>query len=234
MNAIHLPEAPGARASRICGIWGLVGLILFFPAGVVLGIIAIVKSSKARSLARQAPGTYRDPGMAGLIMGILAIALVPVYLAFVGIVAAIAIPALLGQRARARDKAAISALYGAGADLVAEYDQAVTRGANPAETLQGMEARLRSLGASTRNPWNPALPAFTYEIRVVEGLDAEGVRELASSLEGEAGQGSFVLQFPRVGHPGEPEGQAGFLAGAVHTRSPLESSHIVVKVIPLD
>ncbi|MBP1628292.1 MAG: hypothetical protein H6Q00_2767, partial [Holophagaceae bacterium] len=32
-----LPEAPGAKASRHCGIWALVLVIIFFPASVVLG-----------------------------------------------------------------------------------------------------------------------------------------------------------------------------------------------------
>jgi prepilin-type N-terminal cleavage/methylation domain-containing protein len=44
-------------------------------------------------------------------------------LAIIGIISAIAIPALLSQRARARDKASIENMVGAVNDLVGQYDK---------------------------------------------------------------------------------------------------------------
>ena len=50
-------------------------------------------------------------------------------LAIIGIISAIAIPALLSQRARARDKASISNLDGRIGDLVGQWDRTSRRAA---------------------------------------------------------------------------------------------------------
>ena len=56
-----LPESPGAKGSRICGILSILLALTFvgFPAGLVLGIVALVKhtflkSSKGRLKAGSA------------------------------------------------------------------------------------------------------------------------------------------------------------------------------------
>jgi len=226
-----LPEAPGAKASRHCGIWALVLVIIFFPASVVLGIIAIVQNNKARTLARNAPQAYRQPSSAGMILGILSLVAIPAFLFFFGIVAAIAIPAFIGQRNRARDKAAISHLLTASGALVEQYERGAVQGKLSPELLQDMETRLRETGVPLQNPWNVAGPAFHYSIAVVNGLEEEGVKETAQSQADTLGQVTFIVQFPSW--PGEPK-QSGFLAGAVRTRMPLEGKQVATRVISLD
>jgi len=65
-----LPNAPGAEASLVCGIIGVV----FSCAGLILGIIAIRRSNKARRTIREHPHTYGGDGVAtaGLVLGIIA------------------------------------------------------------------------------------------------------------------------------------------------------------------
>lgn len=103
-------QVPGAKTGRICGILAIILALtcVGIPIAIILGIVAIVKTSKARSLARNNPDTYEIPSSAGLILGIAGLCLPVVMLPFAGIVSAIAIPALLSQRARARDHALLS------------------------------------------------------------------------------------------------------------------------------
>lgn len=98
-------EAPGARTARICGIAAIVCALtcVGIPIALILGIVALVKASKAKALARSYPETYEMPSAAGMILGIVGLCLPVVMLPFAGIVSAIAVPALLGQRQRARD-----------------------------------------------------------------------------------------------------------------------------------
>lgn len=99
--------ALGAKAGRICGILAIVLALtcVGIPIAIILGIVAIVKTSKARSLARSYPDTFEVPSSVGLILGIVGLCLPIVMLPVAGIVSAIAIPALLSQRIRARDNA---------------------------------------------------------------------------------------------------------------------------------
>ncbi len=101
--------APGARAAFHCGLWSLLSVFLCFPVALGLAVAAIVQNQKAHRLARENPGAYRKPGSGGLVMAIIALAILPL-LAVLGIVSAIAIPAFLGQRERARAKGAVVAL----------------------------------------------------------------------------------------------------------------------------
>ena len=54
-------------------------------------------------------------------------------LAIIGIISAIAIPALLGQRARARDKAAQDNVSSVVADLIGSYDKVKEGGTTPCQ-----------------------------------------------------------------------------------------------------
>jgi len=86
-------------------------------------------------------------------------------LAIIGIISAIAIPALLGQRARARDKSAQENATSVLSDIIATYDKAKETGANVA-TAAGLTAVCR-VGTGmipvvpqvpqmldAKNPWN--------------------------------------------------------------------------------
>lgn len=227
-----LPEAPGAKASRHCGVWALVLVIIFFPAAAVLGIIAIVQNSKARTLARKAPESYSAPGNGGLIMGVIALAAIPVFLFFVGILAAIAIPAFLGQAHRARDRAAITNLSTATQALVAQYERGATQGKVDPEIHADLEAQLRDTGTSLKNPWNVTGPTFHYSIAVVSGLDEEGMKEVAGGRARRLGQPAFVVQFPS--RSGAAPAMPGFIAGAVQTKVPIGGATITTRVVPLN
>jgi hypothetical protein len=67
---LQLPNAPGAVTSLVCGIIGMV----FACAGLVLGIIAIMQSKKAKRTIKEYPRTYGGQGLAtaGLVLGIIA------------------------------------------------------------------------------------------------------------------------------------------------------------------
>ena len=85
-------------------------------------------------------------------------------LAIIGIISAIAIPALLSQRARARDKAATANLTGTIGDLVSAHDKGFEAGA-PVATGADLWAILTTVVAplpqalsphvlDDKNPWN--------------------------------------------------------------------------------
>ena len=73
-----LPNAPGAVASMVCGITGVVsGAFCCCVAGIVLGIIAILQRKKALDWIEQDPGKYGGQGLctAGYVLGIISIVL---------------------------------------------------------------------------------------------------------------------------------------------------------------
>ena len=65
------PTAPGAVASLVLGIVGVMTGVV----GIVLGIIAIVMANNARTTMAASPGMYDGEGMvtAGRVLGIVAI-----------------------------------------------------------------------------------------------------------------------------------------------------------------
>jgi len=97
--------APGAKAAKLCGILAIVFALtcVGIPVAIILAIVALVQQAKAKRLAKAEPGRYQPVPATGLVTGILGLALPVLLLPFLGIVGAIAIPALLGQRERARE-----------------------------------------------------------------------------------------------------------------------------------
>ena len=94
-------------------------------------------------------------------------------LAIIGIISAIAIPALLGQRARARDKSSIANADSIISDMVAGWDKAKEGGADITTTAQ-ITTRVLGTAAvplvpqffSAKNPWgvtNLGYAALTAE-----------------------------------------------------------------------
>jgi len=76
-------------------------------------------------------------------------------LAIIGIISAIAIPALLGQRARAKDKTCITAVSGTIGDLVGRYDKAKEAGKSATDCIASMVAVLTEANArGDKNPWS--------------------------------------------------------------------------------
>lgn len=99
--------APGAKAAKTCGILAIcLGLTCIgIPAAIILGIVALVQHQKAKHAAAAEPERFAPVPATGLVTGIIGLVMPIVMLPFIGIVSAIAIPALLGQRERARTHA---------------------------------------------------------------------------------------------------------------------------------
>ncbi|WP_257306873.1 DUF4190 domain-containing protein [Geothrix campi] len=107
MSASQLPQAPGAGAAKVCGILAIVCALtcVGIPLAIILGIVALVQQAKAKRTAKADPQAYAPVPSTGLVTGIIGLVLPVLMLPFVGIVSAIAIPALLSQREQARSMA---------------------------------------------------------------------------------------------------------------------------------
>jgi MFS family permease len=92
---------PGAGASFVCGILSIV--LFWLPlAGLILGIVGIVKSNKARRIAASSPESYAGGGLAiaGLVCGIIGTVVSALWNLWILIVLIMAIPMLLWLSAR--------------------------------------------------------------------------------------------------------------------------------------
>jgi type II secretory pathway pseudopilin PulG len=161
-DAILMP-APGAKAAKVCGILAIVLALTCagIPIAIVLGIVALVKHGKAKRLARAQPDVYEPVPATGLVTGIIGLALPVVMLPFVGIVGAIAIPAFLGQRERARELAVQSNLEAARARAEATVLELQTKvGRIPAQDAVIQSLASDPLILALRNPVTPSAPAF--------------------------------------------------------------------------
>jgi hypothetical protein len=225
-----LQEAPGARASFHCGLWGLITILFCLPASLILGIIALVQASKAKRFALSSPNLYVYPSNAGMIMGIISVAVLPI-LFIIGMISAIAIPALLGQRTRARDKVAISNVLNRMPEMVEHYNQLSDQKHSDAEIQQDLETYLQETTKQDKNPWDISKPAFSYSIFVVTDMDQESIKDVARTKATELGQGIFIIQFP-TRNGANPE-HSGILAGATQLKNPISGSTIFVKVTDL-
>ena len=159
-----LIPAPGAKAAKVCGILAIVSALtcVGIPVAIVLGIVALVQQAKAKRLAKAEPQTYAPVPATGLVTGIIGLVLPLLMLPFVGIVSAIAIPALLIQREQARS-AVIQHnldLTQAKAEAAVFAWQARNPGQPPAQDMiiQGLlkDPELLAL----KNPVDPKAPAI--------------------------------------------------------------------------
>jgi hypothetical protein len=224
MNEAPMPlsPAPGARGAKLCGIWSVVASLtcVGIPVGIVLAIIALVQQAKANRLAKENPESYERPAATGLITGIIGLAMPVLMLPFIGIVSAIAIPALLTQRTRARDNVATEHMMRRTEDLLTQYSRLMHEKTPPEQIPGAMEAWLQEEGAKDQNPWNPGLPAYDYHIKVLSGLDRESVGEMAASEATTLGQPVFVIELPT-------DSQPGYLSSAIRVRSEVRANPFV-------
>lgn len=223
-----LVEAPGAKGARICGILAIVSSLtcIGIPVGIALGIIALIQQAKAKRLARENPESYRMPTSSGLVLGIIGLIMPVVMLPFVGIVSAIAIPALLGQRARAREKAVVSTLHTTLPDLADRYEHALEDGRDALAIKADLEQVLQT-SAHLKNPYNPATPAFAYTVAVTSAATEEEVAAVAQEQATTLGEVAFVMSVPL--DPQAPR----FVAGAVLTQA-TGSNQVRFKVIQVN
>ena len=218
-TSIHVP-APGAKAAKVCGILAIVFALtcLGFPIAIGLGIVALVQHGKAKRLAKAQPELYEPVPASGMVTGIIGLVLPVVMLPFVGIVSAIAIPAFLGQRERAREVAVRSNLEAARG--LAEGTVLDLRTQGPGR-MPSQDAVIRTLAAdplipSLKNPITPSAPAFQRGTSGPLGT----VMVYADQVE-EGGVTTWSIQFrAAVGRAG----QQRMLQGEVitHIQEPLQ------------
>lgn len=164
MSEAFLTPAPGAKAAKVCGILAIVFALtcVGVPVAIVLGIVALVQHSKAKRLAKAQPEAYLPVPGTGLVTGIIGLVLPVLMVPVVGIVSAIAIPAFLGQRERAREVAVRSNLEKAKAQAEAALQAMHTR--NPGQ-VPSQDAIIQALSTdpalqALKNPITPTAPAF--------------------------------------------------------------------------
>lgn len=149
-------------------------------------------------------------------------------LAIIGIISAIAIPALLGQRARARDKSSISNMDGRVGDMVGQYDKLKEAGLATSAIVSSLGKYLVATAGADKNPWDPSLGAFITSVNAIgtgttQSAALSGIKGLAKVK----GQAAFGFYAPGVGTP-------GFIGGAVLIDGKVNGSSIVAKVTAIE
>ena len=130
-------------------------------------------------------------------------------LAIIGIISAIAIPAMLFQRARARDKAALGNMVGRIGDLTGQWDKGNEKGLASTTIITSMQSYLVNTSAKDKNPWDGAQPAYNATLSTVGvAATASAFATSVAGLASQRGQGIFAIQTP--GGNG-----FGFIGGAV-------------------
>ena len=137
-------------------------------------------------------------------------------LAIIGIISAIAIPAMLGQRARARDKSAISGTIGRVGELVGFYDSSkeLLAAGNTGTLSDLINAKLvASVGTKDLNPWGAGGAAASdlifstaVDFTSITGKASKGLFDTALNGAGTGlavtGQGVGYVQVPAGTNPG--------------------------------
>lgn len=133
-------------------------------------------------------------------------------LAIIGIISAIAIPALLSQRARARDKAALENMVGRIGDLAGQWDKGKEAGLASAAIITNMQTYLANTAAKDKNPWDGATNAYAATDPTTSPAAATTASAYATNVAALAtvkGQARFGILTPGAG------AGFGFIGGAV-------------------
>lgn len=135
-------------------------------------------------------------------------------LAIIGIVSAIAIPAMLSQRARARDKASMDHVAGRIADLTGQWDKARESGMTASQATTTVQTYLKATATKDLNPWTTsgASNAYNFTIAPINGKPTASAFATAVGLlssAGNMGQVQLAIQPPAAGIP-------GFIGAAVY------------------
>ena len=128
-------------------------------------------------------------------------------LAIIGIISAIAIPALLGQRARARDKSARGNADSIIADLIGSYDKIKDTGVTPATgaaVIGTAAAPLVPQAFTATNPWTTAgaLTGYNTAAWAAEAAATPGTVTQAQAAAGTMGQVQLGYLAPAAGVTG--------------------------------
>jgi prepilin-type N-terminal cleavage/methylation domain-containing protein len=128
-------------------------------------------------------------------------------LAIIGIISAIAIPALLGQRARARDRACQDNVSSVMADIIGSYDKVKEAGTTPATMaaiIGTAAAPLVPQVFTATNPWATAGHLTGYETGTIaaEAVATPGTATAARAVVGTLGQVQLGYLAPAAGANG--------------------------------
>jgi prepilin-type N-terminal cleavage/methylation domain-containing protein len=143
-------------------------------------------------------------------------------LAIIGIISAIAIPALLSQRARARDKSAIENMTGSFSDLLGQYDKLREAGTKVSSIPTKLGSYITNNLKSNKNPWNANADAFDATVSVLSGnanVSAFNAKLAATSL----GVAKYYIQVPNT------TSGIGFFGGAVKVQNSVNGATTVTK-----
>ncbi|MBS1784247.1 MAG: prepilin-type N-terminal cleavage/methylation domain-containing protein [Acidobacteria bacterium] len=151
-------------------------------------------------------------------------------LAIIGIISAIAIPALLSQRARARDKAATENAAGRVGDLIGQWDKFREKGYAASTAITSMQNYLTATAAKDKNPWNTTTTPFNTTFQKPAGnLTASTfAAAITGASAGNMGQPQFAIQIPTGTTPGF-FGTAVYVNGSFKTAAG-SFTHIYSKV----
>jgi prepilin-type N-terminal cleavage/methylation domain-containing protein len=142
-------------------------------------------------------------------------------LAIIGIISAIAIPALLSQRARARDKAATENMTGRVGDLVGQYDKLREAGSTAFATK--LSSYLTATAGTDKNPWDAQAPAYAAVTATTGATKSAFEANLAA---GPLGQAHFFIAPPSSG--------IGFIGGVVKVQNAINGSTTVKKSVAIE
>lgn len=163
-------------------------------------------------------------------------------LAIIGLISSIAIPAMLGQRSRARDKASQHNAVVIMAEIISATDK-FSEGNDFEPTLDSLNNVVigTSVGNSqvptiwtTMNPWKTPGAIGAYNTPVVQELTATGATTAANATTARMGQVQLGWMPPGAGGDGE-----AFLVAAVFVANPLaspngNSTNIFIKCSNMD
>jgi len=129
-------------------------------------------------------------------------------LAIIGIISAIAIPAMLSQRARARDKAAVDHLAGRVADLVGQWDRFRDLGMTGSAAVASMQNYLKTTATKDLNPWTTVGASTAYNMTIntsIAGMTSGSAfagAVAALAVPSNMGQVQLAVQVPGPNTPG--------------------------------
>ena len=163
----ELPQPPSAKSSKTFGILGICSHLLCLlgaPFAILFGILALVRHGRAKKEHAADPASYAPPTATGLVTGIVALVMLVTVLPMTGIVSAIAIPALLGQREKAKARGMAANLRAAEARLIRARLELEGRGIAAAEIPEAaVDALLKDpafQAPKTQNPYGLGVPPF--------------------------------------------------------------------------
>lgn len=164
----ELPQPPSAKSSKTFGILGICSHLLCLlgaPFAILFGILALVRHGRAKKEHAADPASYAPPALTGMVTGIVALVMLVTVLPSTGIVAAIAIPALLAQREKAKTRLMAANLRAVETRLVQARLELEGRGVPATEIPEAaVDALLQDpafRAPKAQNPYGLEVPPYT-------------------------------------------------------------------------